>query len=144
MTVAFSPTSPSNSFYSEQWEPVSLTFGMPLALQQMFDKLAALASLPENWDGYGSLPLQPLAKKTASNLLRMIFLHGLPIPHFVPVSGGGIQMEWQKNKREMELEVLPNGEILFLVVDQTGRMQEGSLPHSLSPTMQALAAWLNQ
>lgn len=133
-----------STFTSEQWESVSPTYGMPTALRLMFDKLTELSELPENWDGYGSRRIEPAAKKTASNLLLMVYSLGMPTPHIVPVSGGGIQLEWQIKGRELELEVLPDGEILFLIVNENEQMQEGSVPHFLSPTLPALAAWLNQ
>lgn len=143
MTIALA-RSATTAFTSEQWEPVSLTYAMPTALQSMFDKLAELSELPENWDTYGSQRIQPAAKKTASNLLWRVYSLGMPVPHLVPVSGGGIQMEWQQNKRELELEILPNGEILFLVVDENEGMQEGRVPHRLLPTLKNLADWLTK
>lgn len=50
----------------------------------------------------------------------------LPTPHISPVPGGGIQFEWQKGYRELELEILPNRSIEFLVVTE-GDMTEGHL-----------------
>src|SRR5581483_7638676 len=95
-------------------------YEMPQRLRRMVDELDELTSLPENWDGYGSLPIQARAKETALKLIELLDQLDMPIPHFAPVSGGGLQMEWQKGKRELELEILPQGEVLFLTADDSG------------------------
>jgi hypothetical protein len=129
---------------SRQWEPVSVVYDMPQLLRQMFDRLTKLAELPENWDGYGSPRLQPSAMETASDLLVMLSHLRMPMPHFAPVSGGGLQLEWQRDKKELELEILPSGEVSFLIVDDTGQMLEGTLPRHLSPGIKRLAGWFKE
>ncbi len=115
----------------------------PLVLSRMLDKLAELSELPENWDGYGSPGIQPVVKETASDLIETLHKAGAPMPHFAPVSGGGIQLEWRKKNRELELEILPNGEIAFLKAPEPGEMEEGILPLSFHADVFELVKWFN-
>lgn len=109
---------------------------------RMLARLAELSELPDNWDGYGSPSLQPAVQETASALIGIICEAVAPTPHFAPVSGGGLQLEWQRQGRELELEILPDGEIVFLKVSEAGEMQEGSLPSSFHDNAMELVQWL--
>ncbi len=52
---------------------------------------------------------------------------GLDPPHFVPVPGGGVQLEWELPRRELELEIRPSGDVDFLIVDDDAPWVEGSI-----------------
>ena len=41
----------------------------------------------------------------------------LPLPQVVPVPGGGVQLEWRHGRREVEIEILPDGTMEFLRVE---------------------------
>lgn len=115
----------------------------PLNLSRMLDRLAQLSELPDNWDGYGSPRIQLEVKETAADLIHLLHKIGMPVPHFAPVSGGGIQMEWRKNDREMELEILPDGDVAFLKVNGSEEMEEGVLPRYFNVSVCELANWFN-
>jgi hypothetical protein len=116
-------------------------YEMPPPFQRMIDEVDELADLPENWDGYGSPPIQSAAKETAYRLVELLDQLGMPNPHFAPVSGGGLQLEWQKGKCELELEILPTGEVSFLTVEESGEMNEAALPSDFQPDLSRLATW---
>jgi hypothetical protein len=116
-------------------------YEMPQPLRRMIDEVDELANLPENWDGYGSPPIQSAVRRTAYKLVELLDNLGLPNPHFAPVSGGGLQLEWQKEKRELELEIFPNGKVSFLMVEDSGEMNEGALPPDFQPDLSRLATW---
>jgi hypothetical protein len=40
-----------------------------------------------------------------------------PVPRILPVSGGGIQFEWENGKRELEIEFRPDMNIEFLLAE---------------------------
>ena len=71
--------------------------------------LNRLATLPENWDSYGSPSIPEVLYKNAENFLRSLEVEDIEPPFVAPVSGGGIQFEWQNKARELEIEfVQPN------------------------------------
>lgn len=102
-----------------------------------------IQKLPSNWDSYGSPAPTRKAVDASLMLLWQIIrlgLEDLPVPHVVPVSGGGIQLEWQVGRRELELEVLPDGSAEFLKVEDGDPITEGPLEGWMMP---ALFGWLS-
>lgn len=119
-------------------------YEVPQALPHLIAELEELAELPENWDGYGSPPIQPPVKKTAYQLLEFLEKLVMPSPHVAPVSGGGLQLEWQAGKRELELEIFPNGEVSFLTVETSGEMEEGTFSADFRTDLSRLATWFKR
>lgn len=106
--------------------------------------LETMARLEENWDSYGSRPLSMTAVEAASRVLYVLRNRRMPAPQLVPVSGGGLQFEWQEGNRELELEVFPDGRVGFLLVQDSEPLTEGELPHGATREVQALADWLTR
>lgn len=96
-------------------------------LKDSQDELHKLRELPENWDSYASPRIKDVSVKTTADLLIALAKFEMPKPQIFPVSGGGLQLEWQRNKRELEIEVLPDGSIEYLKVFEDGEMIEGSI-----------------
>jgi hypothetical protein len=90
--------------------------------------IARLAQLEDNWDGYGSPPLLPVAIARAIHVLKISDKETPPVPHIGPVTGGGIQIEWSTTARDLELEILPEGSLEYVLVDETGQTDEGEIP----------------
>lgn len=125
-----------------QWSRVTSLDEANLWLRAAQRKITELTQLPENWDGYGSRALQSAAIEQAANLLACLARLDLPRPQIVPVPGGGIQLEFQQAGRELEIEVLPDGAIEFLLVTENGEMREGAAPASATGEIYRLAFWL--
>jgi hypothetical protein len=89
-----------------------------------------LSQLPDDWDSYGSGPLEPAAVEAAANALGTASRSGLPAPFVGPVSGGGLQFEWTLRDHEVELEVLPDGTLRYLIVPRSDAEEEGRIPES--------------
>lgn len=109
---------------------------------QSVKSVLQMQKLPSDWDSYGSPP--PARKAVDASLVLLwqitkLGLEDLPVPHVVPVPGGGIQFEWQVGSRELELEVLPDGSAEFLKVEDGDPIVEGPLE---GWKMLALFAWL--
>jgi hypothetical protein len=109
--------------------------------------LARLAELKDNWDGYGSPPIRQAAFESAWRLVSVIEMEELPTPSVGPVSGGGIGIVWQAATRELQIEILPDGSVEFLVaaVDTaTGKevTQEGRLSLAYTDQVRRLVSWL--
>ncbi|MBS1789107.1 MAG: hypothetical protein JST85_15370 [Acidobacteria bacterium] len=105
-------------------------------------KVSDLSKLPENWDSYGSRTVQPPAIEQATALLRQLASFNLPQPDVFPVPGGGIQVEFQLESRELEIEILPNGQIEYLTMNEDGQMSEGSISADLQNDLHRLTHWL--
>ena len=107
-------------------------------------RVLALTSLPRNWDSYGSPPPSQVAIFASFGLLNSIpktVFEDLPIPFVAPVSGGGIQLDWNVGTRELELHIMPDGSTQFLRAHGGDVLDEG--PLRLSPIeTRALFAWL--
>lgn len=110
-------------------------------IRQADQKISELSQLPENWDGYGSRSIQQAAVEQASALLSKLASFNLPAPQIFPVPGGGIQLEFRQDSRELEIEILPDGSIEYLTVNEEGQMSEGSV---LPNDVYRLAHWLQE
>ena len=111
-----------------QWSSVSSVFEEGLWSRSARKKLEELSNLPQNWNSYGSRPVQQGAIETVANLLSDLAKISMPEPQIFPVSGGGIQLEWKNSQCELEIEVLPDKSIEYLIVDKDGNMHEGQIP----------------
>lgn len=105
-------------------------------------KISELSKLPENWDSYGSRAIQQAAIEQASALLVKLANQNLPQPDIFPVPGGGIQLEFQQESRELEIEILPDGLTEYLTVNEDGEMLEDSIPSGSQDDLYRLALWL--
>jgi hypothetical protein len=112
-------------------------------LETALEDVARLAALPPNWDGYGSPPIGVKERWQAVRLLTSIAYEDLPAPTIVPVSGGGIQLEWQYCGRELELEIVAGSpDLLFLKVYEDGTTEEDSYPIADLERTRKLLDWL--
>ncbi len=126
-----------------QWSGVTAVNNTSSWLRRAQQKLKELSELETNWNSYGSRPIQKPALEMAADLLQDTASFGLPEPQIFPVSGGGLQLEWENSKCELELGILPNGEIEFLITDQLGEMFERKISPSWSGEICRLATWFN-
>ncbi len=100
-----------------------------------------LSEQPRNWDGYGSLNIQAPATTTGNELLAILSRIGAPAPHIAPLSGGGLQFEWDFAGRGLELEIRTTGEIEFLTISRDGGMLDGDISDPRSQ-VSVLLDWL--
>lgn len=121
--LAYAP----NQIVSSQWSSVTPIYGVSSTLRKSQRKIAELSRLSVNWDTYGSCPIQPAAIERALKILSLADRHGFTAPDIFPVPGGGIQLEWQNEKRELELEILPDATLEYLTVDENKNMEEDRL-----------------
>ena len=68
-------------------------------------QLLRLRELPRGWDGYGAPPLSPDAAWFTIELLGKIMRPRTPVPHVVPSSVGGIQIEWHEKDIDLEIHI---------------------------------------
>ena len=87
-----------------------------------------LLTLPLNWDSYGAPPIMKDTIMTGIEVLVNHSFPGSPAPVFVPTSRGGCQLEWHTSRFDLEIEVMPGGEVSVFYFDRRlGAQGEGDL-----------------
>jgi hypothetical protein len=102
---------------TEQWSSVTPLSSAAPWMGAAFANLRELAELPVNWDGYHSPAIDPAIVEQAGRILSALEIENVPVPSIGPVSGGGLQLEWQFAGRELEIEVLPDRSVQVLLVN---------------------------
>lgn len=82
---------------------VELEGNEPEWLAPVLERMATLLRLPEDWDSYGAVAIDPRTVAAALDLLSSILRDSVPAPVIVPTKAGGIQLEW--NLRDIGLEI---------------------------------------
>ncbi len=126
-----------------QWSGVILLTGLSQTQIQGLKKLAEVATLPQNWDSYGSPPPTQVSVEVAKILIKAIDCENLPPLRIVPVPGGGLQLEWNVGTRELELEILHDGSVEYLKSDRGEPLEEGRLVPINLDEVQTLLTWLS-
>ena len=75
--------------------------------------LDKLTTLGRGWDGYDGIPIQHHTVRRAQEFLKAIEEHTQIMPDIVPISNGGLQLEWFVGDYEVEVEIdsSPSGTI---------------------------------
>ena len=76
--------------------------GWPLRAQ---NRLSQLMRLNKGWDGYNGKPLAPETAYFAMHVLLQVCTERTPVPHLVPTSNGGVQIEWHKGACSLEIMI---------------------------------------
>lgn len=93
--------------YKIEWQD----YGQPLPpwfdplMQGFFD----LLTLPPNWNTYGSGQIDSNVVQVALNFVAGILGPSTPAPRVVPLSSGGVQIEWRRKGIDLEI-VFDTGE----------------------------------
>lgn len=105
-------------------------------------KLADFEKLHPNWDSYGSPRISDGVIDVAVELIRNAIFDNVPAPRIIPISGGGIQFEWGKGAREIELEIHPDLSIEALIADADEQIPNNEFVLA-SPNIERLLSWLD-
>jgi hypothetical protein len=104
------------------------------------ERLGQYLSYSENWNGYGEKAITGQAVARTVNLLTQLAMEG-PEPVVVPMSDGGIQIEWHCGGTEIEIEVPPDDrESSVYVTLPDGTVLEQPSKSSKDPIWRALRA----
>ncbi len=82
-------------------------------------RLTHIARLESDWDSYGSVPISPNAIRAALVLIgaAAVLFEARPFA-ILPLSGGGIQLEWRSPRGEIEVEIGSDNTLGYLFVDK--------------------------
>jgi hypothetical protein len=116
-------------------------------LYEAVSAISSLERLDDNWDGYGSPRISPIALLKATQLVSGMSSDCLPVPEICPAPGGGVGIHWTLGPRELEFTIYPNGAIRFLKVLgdlRTGAeaLEDGTLPGTGSTDVHPFVRWL--
>lgn len=96
------------------------------------ERLIRFLSYEANWNGYGEKPISKQAVKSTIIVLHRVAIGG-PEPVVVPVSNGGIQVEWYHSGTEIEVEISPSGLMSIFIEFSDGRNSECEPRHMNEP-----------
>lgn len=89
-------------------------------------RIADLRTLEEGWDSYGGMAPTRKALREGESVLRSYDLPYLPGGYLIPLSDGGLQVEWHCGQADVELEISPQGYIGEVsYCEQSGEWQDG-------------------
>lgn len=74
-------------------------------------RLKKLADYAEGWDGYQSPPPHPSVIAYARSVLNSVMKFDTPPPAIVPMSEGGLQLEWHRQGYDIELAIYSTDDV---------------------------------
>lgn len=103
-------------------------------------RITELLQLPSNWDGYGASEVRTEVARRALTSLLSLLDDDSPTPSVVPLSDGGLQVEWHRHSRSLEIEFPASGSASFYFYGGTSDEEsEGLLPASNNEFRECLA-----
>ena len=139
---SFKPTTRTRR--SPQWSNIKFLEDVNPWISNCISRIDELASLPQDWDSYGSNPTSGDARRAVLRFLANAPEGLVPEPSVSPVPGGGIGFHWRVEDRDLELEFLPDGKIEYLKIASTGALKDQPEEGILEPlTDKKLWYWLS-
>jgi hypothetical protein len=77
-----------------------------------------LATLTAGWDGSGAARIDRATINRALDAIEQLLPHNGPAPSVVPIPDSGLQIEWHRNHRDLEIEFSPTGTVEFYYFDE--------------------------
>jgi hypothetical protein len=131
-----------------QWSDVTSLWTSQAWVPAARHSVAALCALRPNWDGQGSPAPHKVVLDLLNRLIKELECYDLTTAHIGPVSGGGVGIEWRCGKRDLNLEILPDGSLEFLKAEKTASgfdpaaMVDGEIPSDGLNELRPLVRWL--
>lgn len=102
---------PARERYRQRDETITLP--RPVWLNAVQRQIDYLLDLPPNWDRYGAPRIRRDVLYFASELLSKTLAINTPAPELVPMSHGGVQVEWHmQSGKSVTIEVEAPGDVL--------------------------------
>jgi len=109
--------------------------------RELENRLNELSQLEPDWDGYRARPVLFSVMNFTAMIMEHLFVDGLIPPSLVPRSDGRVQIEWHKNRFDIELVVAGIHDVMAYRHDQlTGEENELALENDFTE----VATWLDQ
>lgn len=106
------------------------------SLTKAIQSLFRLRQLEARWDGHSAEVLTDDACETAVRLLVALAIPAPPTAQLVPLTDGGVQLEWHAGGNDIEIEVDRSGEIHVFISAADGSVElNQELPPSSIPVV---------
>ena len=107
--------------------------GEPVWLTSVRQGFAKVTALEDNWDGEGASRIAPAMLERAMKALEQLLPRHASPPNIVPTHRAGIQFEWHRGGKDLEIELAPSGETTYYYYDAaTQDEREGAAASDLS------------
>lgn len=106
------------------------------------NRLAKLSAYTKGWDGHHGEPPRRTVIAFARSILNSVMSPTTPAPAIVPMSGGGLQLEWHAGGLDIELAIYRPREAELSVTFADGRNPIEDEP--LTSSFDALSAVLEE
>ena len=94
-------------------------------VEQARAAIDGLTELALGWDGYDGIPVHAQVAEHALRFLDAIGVHTQLVPDIVPLSDGGLQLEWYVGTYELEVAIGPDCEAeAYFECKRDGRIEE--------------------
>lgn len=91
--------------------------------------LNGLRRLERGWDGDTADPIDAEAIAAAERFMAELARAHIPAPNVVPLADGGVQLEWWRGERRLEIEFDADRDVVFVCDDpHLERGLDGQLP----------------
>jgi hypothetical protein len=98
---------------------------IPDWVQPTVEALVRIMRLPPNWDSFGAQPVQSALAGKAVEILSLIMEENSPPPSIVPLSDGGLQMEWHLRGEDVEIVVATDEPTTYYYRGREGNSEDG-------------------
>jgi hypothetical protein len=97
----------------------------PTWFMQVLQGFANLATLTQGWDGSKADRIDRPTINRALSAIEQILPSQAPPPSVVPIPSSGLQIEWHRNGRDLEIEFSPDGAVEFYYFDESTQEERG-------------------
>ena len=106
--------------------------------------LQELSELRQNWNSYNSPPIAPGIIAEAREILTAGVSLNLPSAWVAPGGDGGIGIQWDTDRNELYIDIVPDEETTYVLTSKTGSrttaegvLTPANLPEVLSKLVEA-------
>lgn len=104
---------------------------LPVWFDPLMQGFVDLLTLPPNWDSYGASGVDTKVVHAAISFINGFLRPSSPAPRVVPLSSGGLQLEWRRNGVDLEIVFDRDERPFFYWRDRvSGEESEHALPES--------------
>ena len=87
---------------------------------EMEETLRRIAELQENWDSLGGPAISPAAIAEARDILSAAINLSLPTPWVAPGGDAGVGIQWDTNRAELYIDIVPGEETTYVLTPKSG------------------------